>query len=405
MQLKCLFIVFLTLALVPSSAEAQELSFNLQIANSGASIFRLENTSTIDAEIIAFSGFIGDTSYNFDIVSTQGALADTGVPLSSTLTIGDPNQGGIRTDNFAFALSGFEVGDRFQSAADLDLDMADSGADFREIYFNNGDDVPNASFDVIFQFNNGQTQTLTLVLPDDPFIGDPQRFDFSVSQEIVVPVLRFDLQIANSGASIFRLENTSTIDAEIIAFSGFIGDTSYNFDIVSTQGALADTGVPLSSTLTIGDPNQGGIRTDNFAFALSGFEVGDRFQSAADLDLDMADSGADFREIYFNNGDDVPNASFDVIFQFNNGQTQTLTLVLPDDPFIGDPQRFDFSVFQEPSVLLGDVNLDGVVTFLDISPFIAILSSGGFQAEADVNESGEVNFLDIAPFIAILSNQ
>ena len=41
--------------------------------------------------------------------------------------------------------------------------------------------------------------------------------------------------------------------------------------------------------------------------------------------------------------------------------------------------------------------------FLDIAPFIAILSTGGFQAEADVDMSGDVTFLDIAPFIALLS--
>ena len=55
-------------------------------------------------------------------------------------------------------------------------------------------------------------------------------------------------------------------------------------------------------------------------------------------------------------------------------------------------------------VLLGDVNQDGSVDFLDISPFIGVLSSNGFQAEADINEDGEVNFLDISPFIGVLSN-
>lgn len=54
--------------------------------------------------------------------------------------------------------------------------------------------------------------------------------------------------------------------------------------------------------------------------------------------------------------------------------------------------------------LLGDVNLDGTVNFLDINPFIGVLSSGGFQAEADCDESGAVNFLDITVFIAILSD-
>ena len=56
-----------------------------------------------------------------------------------------------------------------------------------------------------------------------------------------------------------------------------------------------------------------------------------------------------------------------------------------------------------PEILLGDVNTDGVVDFLDISPFIVVLSGGGFQAEADIDQNGVVDFLDISPFIQILS--
>ena len=59
---------------------------------------------------------------------------------------------------------------------------------------------------------------------------------------------------------------------------------------------------------------------------------------------------------------------------------------------------------ESPDVLLGDVNRDGVVDFLDISPFIVVLSNSGFQLEADINQDGEVDFLDISPFIVILSS-
>ena len=55
-------------------------------------------------------------------------------------------------------------------------------------------------------------------------------------------------------------------------------------------------------------------------------------------------------------------------------------------------------------VELGDVNQDGDVNFLDISPFINVLSTGEYQIEADVDQSGEVNFLDISPFIQVLSS-
>ena len=57
----------------------------------------------------------------------------------------------------------------------------------------------------------------------------------------------------------------------------------------------------------------------------------------------------------------------------------------------------------DSTVLVGDVNLDGEISFSDISPFISLLSSGEFQAEADIDGSGVVDFADIGPFIELLS--
>ena len=69
----------------------------------------------------------------------------------------------------------------------------------------------------------------------------------------------------------------------------------------------------------------------------------------------------------------------------------------------------EFDIFGTPSgnpsggFILGDCNLDGFVNFLDIAPFIELLTSGVFLDQADCDQNGFVNFLDIAPFIAILS--
>ena len=52
--------------------------------------------------------------------------------------------------------------------------------------------------------------------------------------------------------------------------------------------------------------------------------------------------------------------------------------------------------------LLGDVNRDGTVDFLDIGPFILLLFTGEFQAEADIDQSGALDFLDVSSFIALL---
>jgi len=54
---------------------------------------------------------------------------------------------------------------------------------------------------------------------------------------------------------------------------------------------------------------------------------------------------------------------------------------------------------------LADINRDGIVNFLDIAPFILLLSNGDFQCEGDVNQDGAVDFLDISPFITVLSSQ
>jgi len=52
---------------------------------------------------------------------------------------------------------------------------------------------------------------------------------------------------------------------------------------------------------------------------------------------------------------------------------------------------------------IGDVDRNGIINILDISPFINVLSTGGFQFEADTNQDGIVNILDIGPFIALLN--
>ena len=55
--------------------------------------------------------------------------------------------------------------------------------------------------------------------------------------------------------------------------------------------------------------------------------------------------------------------------------------------------------------LLGDVDLDGSVTFADIPSFIAVLQSGVSQPEADCNLDGDVDFGDIPFFVGILQTQ
>ena len=85
------------------------------------------------------------------------------------------------------------------------------------------------------------------------------------------------------------------------------------------------------------------------------------------------------------------------------------TITVPPDADGIDPDVTGFGGVTFDSIggggpaLCGDVNLSTTVDFADIAPFIALLSTGTFQAEADCNEDGFVTFADIAPFINALA--
>ncbi len=51
----------------------------------------------------------------------------------------------------------------------------------------------------------------------------------------------------------------------------------------------------------------------------------------------------------------------------------------------------------------GDINCDGQVNLLDVSPFIDFITNGDYSLKADLNEDGFVNLLDVEPFVDLLS--
>jgi len=106
---------------------------------------------------------------------------------------------------------------------------------------------------------------------------------------------------------------------------------------------------------------------------------------------------------------DVPNANFRLSgdnLGFAGGNRFDSQNGSPFETSFGESDLFfEARVVAVPELdLLGDVNMDGVVDFFDIQPFIAVLSAQTFQAEADIDGDGDVDFFDIAPFIAILNN-
>ena len=69
----------------------------------------------------------------------------------------------------------------------------------------------------------------------------------------------------------------------------------------------------------------------------------------------------------------------------------------------GDTTEFSIVIDDLTTVLFGDVNGDGVVSLLDVQPFVELLTNGGYVLQADFNCDNVVDLLDVAPLINALA--
>ena len=167
---------------------------------------------------------------------------------------------------------------------------------------------------------------------------------------------------------------------------------------------------------SIGDVIQYNLSTDTATIFFSAdnfltFEEGGRFTAPANIDaIELLENG----NLLFSttNSAQVGTTAETAVtvqsksmyeYNFATGETSLFF----DGSVFGvsssDLKSFSLLPTREP-ILRGDTNLDGVVSFLDISRFITTLTVGGFQLEADTNVDGEVNFLDINSFILLLAS-
>lgn len=91
----------------------------------------------------------------------------------------------------------------------------------------------------------------------------------------------------------------------------------------------------------------------------------------------------------------------DLFLALENVISITVSLESLDNP-IGEFNGFDNFMICQP-MLIGDVNCDGAVNLLDVSPFVDVVSTGLYDAKADINQDGIVDLLDVAPFVELLS--
>ena len=87
-------------------------------------------------------------------------------------------------------------------------------------------------------------------------------------------------------------------------------------------------------------------------------------------------------------------------------QTFDLAWLSPTDVHLSDAGYMALAPRWSAKMLellnLGDVNGDGMVSLLDVAPFVQILIDGTFDSAADINQDGIVDLLDVVPFVELL---
>ena len=125
--------------------------------------------------------------------------------------------------------------------------------------------------------------------------------------------------------------------------------------------------------------------------------------TAIEYDFDVTDIVARMYELGENYGFTIAHTSGTITTSYiRPWQSTDNKSDPPNEPTINGPSLYiDYEYVS--SVVLGDVNGDGVVDGLDIQPFVDLLTGGGYQAEADINDDAVVDGLDIQPFVDIIT--
>ena len=218
-----------------------------------------------------------------------------------------------------------------------------------------------------------------------------------------------------------------------IGASGDVTPGQWNpFDNGGNTSGFTDTTAPLTGAnhgvaSIAGDDNSFAgfqqqidniVPGEDYTFAFSGRSEGLNLGGIdAEFRIEFLDANGTFAEDQFTNN--APVVATDTYSEFTQTHTapagatslraviavqsfgagvdasNTGALFIDDTSIIGSLAAVDG--------LLGDVDMNGVVDFFDIQPFIDLLTNQMFQFEADIDGNGTVDFFDIQPFINILS--
>ena len=208
-----------------------------------------------------------------------------------------------------------------------------------------------------------------------------------------------DLIFTENGIGVTIDEFTRDLSLNISLFSFAVTEANEYFDPLFSTTSVSINNVQLGFDLA---ELPGDVFAASFEFADLGFEFDDpggvenlviNGVLVEELDFSSLPASVNGVNISVNDVESIPG-----------GSRGRIELTGPIDSIAIGGQGLSIDDVTFSYALLGDVDLDGTVSFADISSFISVLSAGSFQEEADCNRSGTVDFADLSPFVNIIGD-
>ena len=346
------------------------------------------------AFIFSGNGHFADDLSNISLTTTALPTLDLSPMIVSTANPSIPS--GLRAGQTLTVESGGRLGDNFEVVdATLNIDGGglgryagavrsvvniNSGTVGRDFFAEAGSEINISGGSVSFSLTAFSGSTINITG------GNVSRSFRALSGSEV----NID---GGSVGDFFSAESGSEVNID----GGSVGLFNADSDVNINGGTFSDFAANVGSVVDI----TGGVFAERF-LAFSGSDIEIRGSDFV-LDGEPLDDNLTFG-IPFT----ITNRDVTLSGVFADGSAFSFDLnsvtFAPDEDLFEPSATLAVTLISEfPQIMLGDCDLDGDVDFLDIPPFIAVLASNGFLAEADCNEDGVVTFLDIPPFIAILS--
>jgi hypothetical protein len=280
--------------------------------------------------------------------------------------------------------------------------------------------------------DGGETDTIAAYDPDTEKLilvkthegaADNVTFDLSLFHRADGPVRRWQTN-TNGSLSYEEFTDISIVDQSLSLFMSANSVHTIEIENVELDGFENVLPGKMVTTDSVGEPGAGGQNAtdgntvNNFSRWISDDQPGTHWIR---FDLGAEHSIRGLRFWSGENGFNIPLNNFqfqyrsgnqwiNAISDSNNIQSEFISTFDPVKTsevrlLVSEPDGAPVKLYEIETLgsLLGDVNLDGQVNLLDISPFVDLLSSGQYQAEADINVDDQINLLDVAPFVSILS--